>query len=148
MSVVSQRLFSFPPGQFRWTVGIFVVALFFAVETVNASCGDYLHANHMEDHHTGISVIAPFDGFDALFTSSAEPTSSSPRCTGPFCQHAPHAPADRPQSDQPSLTHREFCLWITLGILDNESWFALNWISDCSPKSPEASRLDRPPQAA
>ncbi len=127
------------PGLFRWAVGLLAFVLVLVIsESLNASCGDYLHGAS----HTAAVVENPsgeeFSGHHSL--------PSAPVCNDPFCQKVPVIPINRPQPDTQAFKFKELHVLETTCVVVTDEWYRQQQDRSLLPNPPNADRLDRPPR--
>ena len=150
MRTVDQRWFSRNPRLIRRIVRCLVLGLLLLKsDSIQASCGDYLHAPvqklEIRDRRELTSLPVP-SGVDFHQESApVRPDSPVPHCSGPFCQQSPFFPTD-PHPPVHRLVVKEMCLVNETGIATPESWCPLDRSSELTLDEPELLRRDRPPQ--
>ena len=140
-----------------------------SMESVSASCGDYLHPssglhpafglagmNHVDgtSRHdvNGIAQHSHSKEFDAdsseSDSSSSESDSSIPLCSGPFCHQSVPVPLQHSEPDFRDPTSKDSWICLDQSSLVDDRWFPLDRPFPISLSEPHSGRIDRPPQVA
>ena len=136
-----------------WLLVLFGITC--SVESVSASCGDYLHPSSGLHPASGLSGMNHVDGtarhdVNGMPQNShpGESDSSIPVCSGPFCHQSAPVPLQRPEPDFRDPTSKDS--WICLNQLNlvDDRWAPLDRPFPISLSEPHLGRIDRPPQVA
>ena len=150
-----------------WLLVFFGIAC--SVESVSASCGDYLHPSSGLHPASGFAGMNHVDGsarhevngipqpsqsnvLDAQSSesdsSSSESDSSIPVCSGPFCRQSVPVPLQRPEPEFRDPTSKDSWICFNQSSLVDDRWVPLDRPFPISLSEPHSGRIDRPPQVA